>query len=453
MFKKLFPTLLAILFLLVLWQIIAVAIGFPAIFPTIPALFLNIFRLIVSDRFYAELGATILRGLAGFGMAFIIAFILASVSNFSEFWKAFFHPVLVVIRSIPVISLVLLALLWFNPSNLPVFIAVLTMLPILYQNILNGFEHVDIRLLEMARVFGKTELEVFYHIYLPGARKIIFAGISTAMGFGWRAVIIGEVLAQPISGIGTDMKLAQTYINVSELMAWTFIAVAVSYIFEFLIKILEKIKLKYISFVKNNPTVCSDNKLVEIQCLSKQFNQKVVFSSFSQRFETPVVYCLNSASGSGKTTFLRIVSGLEKPDKGIVKTDKEYSVAYSFQDVRLLPWLTVFDNIMFGMKISGSQAHQTIVELADNMEVAEHLHKFPHQLSGGQQQRVGLIRALAAQPDVLLLDEPLNGLDNDLKQKTISFLTQWIAHHKVLVIWATHEKISSAYSDIKYINW
>ena len=451
--KKILPTLLSVSLLLILWQVIAMAIGFPAIFPTIPELCLNIIKLLSSDSFYRELGATILRGLVGFGISFIIAFGLAVISNFSVFWKSFFHPILVVIRSIPVISLVLLALLWFNPSNLPVFIAVLTMLPILYQNILNGLEHTDLRLLEMARVFGKSETEVFFHIYLPAARKIIFGGISTAMGFGWRAVIIGEVLAQPVSGIGTGMKLAQTYINVSELMAWTFIAIAVSYIFEFGIKLLGKTRLKYISFSKHKFIKSTDYKFIEIENITKKFNEKNVLSSFSQRFETPTVYCLNSVSGSGKTTLLRIISGLERPDNGVVKMDKMYSIAYSFQDVRLLPWLTVFDNILFAMRSTGLQAHKLIAELSNNFELSEHLHKFPHQLSGGQQQRVGLIRALAAQSSVLLLDEPLNGLDNELKQKTISFLAQWIASHKVLVIWATHENIRSEYIHVKCISW
>ena len=152
---------------------------------------------------------------------------------------------MVVIRSVPVISLVLIALLWFSPNQLPVFIALLTMWPVLYQNMLNGLESTDERLVEMARVFGKTKMQRLEHIYLPSAKNLIFSGISTAMGFGWRAVIIGEVLSQPFRGIGTGMKTAQAYINISDLIAWTVVAILISYLFEHIIKYIGRIKLAY----------------------------------------------------------------------------------------------------------------------------------------------------------------------------------------------------------------
>ena len=85
------------------------------------------------------------------------------------------------------------------------------------------------------------------------------------------------------------------------------------------------------------------------------------------------------------------------------------------------------------------------------MGLRDHLGKYPHELSGGEQQRVGLVRALAAQSDVLLLDEPLTGLDAELKSKIIALLEDWIAEHKPLVIWATHENIMSDKVEIKSI--
>jgi NitT/TauT family transport system permease protein len=168
---------------------------------SLPDLLQNIASLFVLPDFYASIGATIGRGMVGFVISFITAFICALLSSNSGFWKDFFHPILVVIRSVPVISLVLIALLWFSPNQLPVFIALLTMWPVLYQNMLNGLESTDERLVEMARVFGKTKMQRLEHIYLPSAKNLIFSGISTAMGFGWRAVIIGEVLSQPFRGI------------------------------------------------------------------------------------------------------------------------------------------------------------------------------------------------------------------------------------------------------------
>ncbi|MCE5331185.1 MAG: ATP-binding cassette domain-containing protein [Bacteroidales bacterium] len=452
MIKKLIPTLLAISFLLLSWQLVAIGIGYPDIFPTLPDLFKNTGLLLVSADFYPALLYTVLRGLAGFFLSFIFAFTFALMSAFSSFWKAFFHPVLVVIRSIPVISLVLIALLWFSPPNLPVFIALLTMLPVLYQNILNGLEHTDKRFIEMARVFGKTRRQIFHYVYLPSAKSLIFSGISTAMGFGWRAIIIGEVLAQPVHGIGTGMKQAQAYINVSELIAWTVIAIGVSYFFEFIIKISGKIKIHYRFTHNYRISSSADIKEINVHNLSKKFNQNIVFSSFSTTFNSSSINCLKSPSGKGKTTLLRLISGIEVADSGEIKKQKNHSVAYSFQDVRLLPWLTVEENICFAMPKLHNQVagkNSMLIYLLEKTELTDHRHKYPYELSGGQQQRVGLARALAAQTDILLLDEPLTGLDDVLKAKIIAFTCEWIATRKPLTIWATHENIVSSGTEVK----
>jgi len=85
----------------------------------------------------------------------------------------------------------------------------------------------------------------------------------------------------------------------------------------------------------------ADIKEINIRNLYKKFNQNIVFSSFSATFNSNSINCLKSPSGRGKTTLLRLISGLEMADSGEIKKQKDHSIAYSFQDVRLLPWLTV----------------------------------------------------------------------------------------------------------------
>ncbi len=458
--KNLIPTILAVLFIAIIWQFISMSVGYQAIFPSVIELFRQVILLFSSANFLITVASTILRGILGFIMAFSLAFILSAISAFSPFWKSFFHPIIVVTRSIPVISFVLLAILWFSPTELPIFIALLTMFPILYQNILTGLEQTDIKWIEMAQVFGKSFSSRFFKIYLPASKSNIYDGISTAMGFGWRAIIIGEALAQPLHGIGTAMKQAQTFINVSELIAWTVVAIGISYLFDIIIKQIRKIKFRIITYHPGISGYKLDNqnidiKQVEIINLEKKFNDLIVFNYYDLSLNSDSVTCIKGSSGKGKTTLLRIISGIENVNSGSVIYKDKLKKAYSFQDIRLLPWLTVSENIAFVFdkrNIRKQEISNLITFLLEKLELTEQADKFPHQLSGGQQQRVGLARALAANSDILLLDEPLTGLDNELKIKIIKFLDEWISNFKPLVVWATHENIQLSKSEVIEVN-
>ena len=458
-FKKNIPAFLAVITLFSAWQLLSWSLGYPALFPSLPDLFIQILLIFSDDDFYFAILFTIYRGLIGFFISLTIALIFSTIAVFSPFWKSFFYPLVIFIRSIPVISLVLIALLWFSPNNLPVFIAFLTMFPILYQSFLNGLELTDKKLIEMAKVFGKTSIIRYTSIYLPSAKTVVFGGISSAMGFGWRAVIIGEVLSQPIRGIGTNMKQAQTYINISELIAWTVVAIAISYFFDSIFRRISTLNLihnfnkhfrKIEKVIAQNATI----KVIEINQLSKTFEKNIIIDKFSAIFSSDKVYCFKAPSGKGKTTLLHLISNIETKDQGQIKYKNIQSYAYAFQDIRLIPWLTVKENISFVVnkqRINKNEFSQTLQHLLEKTGLTEHAEKLPNELSGGQKQRVSLVRALIVKSDVLLLDEPLNGLDDELKIKIIEVLDSWISINKPLVLWATHENINLQKSEISNI--
>lgn len=152
-------------------------------------------------------------------------------------------------------------------------------------------------------------------------------------------------------------------------------------------------------------------------------------------------------SGCGKTTLLRIVMGLERPSGGVVRFDAggdEVIRSFVFQQSSLLPWRTVKDNIAFGLELqcrrdqrsTGNERMSQLLELTGLTRFKDY---YPSQLSGGMQQRVNLARALAIDPNVLLMDEPFSALDAMTKEHLQRELTAIASHLRATVLFVTHD--------------
>lgn len=142
--------------------------------------------------------------------------------------------------------------------------------------------------------------------------------------------------------------------------------------------------------------------------------------------------CIIGPSGCGKSTVLKLIAGIEEPTSGTVV--RPNNIAMVFQTGALLPWLNVYDNVAFGLRAKGlndATIHKDVIPLLDLMKLGAFRDKYPSQLSGGQRQRVGIARALAVNPDLLLLDEPFSALD----PKILSEL-----HHDLVTIWKDTKK-------------
>jgi len=238
--KKQYISFAAIIVMLLIWKILALFLDSALILPHPEDTLVTVVKLFTDAGFIAAAGTTILRGITGFIISGMLGMAVGILAGISPGFNAFITPFLVTIRSVPVISLILLALIWFSPNAVPVFIAMLTMFPFICTNVSDGIRSVDPELTEMARLYRVPAGRIISEVYIPAIIPFIISGASSAMGIGWRAIIIGEVLSQPYYGIGTRMQEAQTFLNVDALIAWTLIAVLISYGFEKLIRLGER---------------------------------------------------------------------------------------------------------------------------------------------------------------------------------------------------------------------
>lgn len=197
--------------------------------------------------------------------------------------------------------------------------------------------------------------------------------------------------------------------------------------------------------------------MIKLKNITKQYDSKKLFYNFSLDIKAGEKIVILGVSGSGKSTFLRLIAGLEKVDSGeiyldnklvskddsiLVDTDKR-DIGFVFQDLALWPHFNVFQNIEFGLKIK-KIPKQKRVELVKSILEKVNLRGFENraidELSGGQKQRVALARTLVVKPKIVLMDEPLSSLDKDLNlqildeiftlQKELNFTLLYVTHNK-----------------------
>jgi len=183
-----------------------------------------------------------------------------------------------------------------------------------------------------------------------------------------------------------------------------------------------------------------NNSMISIQNVNKTYNNLTALHNVSLDIKQGEFIALVGMSGGGKSTLLRLIAGLEKPTTGNIEidnSDEKSLMRVMFQEDRLLPWMSVLDNLSFGSKNKDAQNHAK--ELLDLVELGEYADHFPNQLSGGQKQRVALARALMTNPKILLLDEPLGALDALTRRKMQDLILNICEKQNLTTILVTHD--------------
>lgn len=194
--------------------------------------------------------------------------------------------------------------------------------------------------------------------------------------------------------------------------------------------------------------------MIDIRNITKSYgsgeSRFQVLNGISIKIEDEDFIVISGASGSGKSTFLNIISGLERSDSGNIfynSTDitklsdnqltefRKENVGFIFQQYYLLPNMTVDKNVKMGADLAGNKDYRTIIEAVG---LKEKLNKYPSELSGGEQQRVSIARALAKKPRVLFLDEPTGALDEQTGRQVLDYIFRLQKEYRFTIVMVTH---------------
>ena len=182
--------------------------------------------------FWVICGASFGRIALGFLLSFVVGFLLALVSCRHRLFRDFVDPIISLLRTIPVASFIILLLIWVGNQALTVLLAFFIVLPLIYTNMVTGFESVDRQMLEMARVYGLSRWRTFLYIYRPAFMPFLMSSTKISLGMTWKSGIMAEVLATPKPSIGKEMATARTFLDTPDLLAWTVVVMVLSFLFE-----------------------------------------------------------------------------------------------------------------------------------------------------------------------------------------------------------------------------
>ena len=221
-----------IAFWLAIWQLLDVIIDNRLVLAGPIRVAQALVEQIGQPDFWVICGASFGRIALGFLLSFVVGFLLALMSCRHRLFRDFVDPIISLLRTIPVASFIILLLIWVGNQALTVFLAFFIVLPLIYTNMVTGFESVDRQMLEMARVYGLSRWRTFLYIYRPAFMPFLMSSTKISLGMTWKSGIMAEVLATPKPSIGKEMATARTFLATPDLLAWTVVVMVLSFLFE-----------------------------------------------------------------------------------------------------------------------------------------------------------------------------------------------------------------------------
>lgn len=464
--KKIVLTITAICFWLFVWHFLSLKINSSIFLPSPEATYKALIRIGKRAGFWQTIFNTFSKIAKGFLLALIAGTFSAIISSFVKIIDVLVSPFMRLLKTVPVASFIILALLWVKSDKLSVLISFVMVTPVVYINILQSFDNVDNNLLEMADIFNVGLLRRLRFIYVPALVSGFMSACKIGLGFCFKAGIAAEIIGLPFQSIGSELYKSKLYLMTDELFAWTVVIVIMSVFFEgvciYLLNklscIIEKTNISRKAENENKADKShkkkgeyeklENNNILMIKEITKSYGKQKVLENISFNLNESERICIYGKSGIGKTTLLRIIAGLEKADSGKITFVGKVSMV--FQEDRLLENTDVYTNLycVLGSRFDKAEADMHLKEVG--LEGVG--NKIVSELSGGMKRRVAIVRCMMKSSEIILLDEPFKGLDTILKDNIIRYVVKYLNGRAVIMV--THdiseaEKIQAEIIEIK----
>ncbi|MBR2460238.1 MAG: ABC transporter permease subunit [Clostridia bacterium] len=225
---------------MLIWWVLSIAVGMEAILPSPLSCLKALVAMLPQKSFYVAVLYTLGRIISGYVIGCLAGALLGAIAYFVPILGAFLRPFMSVVRATPVVSFALLAWLWLSPLGVPVLISSLMVIPVVFGNVCAGLENHSPQLREVAYVYGFSPTECLKNLFLPAVIPYFSAGCLTALGLSWKAGVAAEMLVVTEKSIGMGLYDSKQYFEHADLFAWTAVAVMLSFLFEWIVKLIAK---------------------------------------------------------------------------------------------------------------------------------------------------------------------------------------------------------------------
>lgn len=432
--------LLAVVFWLVVWQIASLLIDNKILLSGPIDVAVALTHNLLIPSFWATVVMSLAKIAAGFLMAMIMGLLLGALAWRYGLISTVLMPAIQFIKSVPIVCFIVLILFWTGSSYVSLFAVFLIAFPSFYSLTKEGLASHDKKMLQMLNVFDVPAICRVLTVYWYSLLPLFIANGKSVVGLCWKAGVAAELIGLPNNSLGEYIYQAKLTLSSADLLAWTVVIVIASVLCELLfIKALQKteplawrlaLASRRPAHPINSISVPPAERSLRASHIVKMFDGHEVLGDFSCQIDSGDRIALCGPSGSGKTTAMNILSGIVEPDAGLIQNNLALSAV--FQDARLFEDHNAIENVMLtaGKKTTREQAKSLLSQLLPDQS----LNKPVSQLSGGMRRRVEIARALAADSDVIFLDEPFTGLDQESKGCSWEFINNHLGDRALLFI-------------------